>query len=312
MSILKKYSELKSIFGKSADKIHPVTIESKAEKAFEQKDIKNEQIIPQAETNQEEFVEKISTRRKYIVLYGKKHTRTFTYFDELNGRYRTIKLHRILAQKNIDKNVTKGTLGGWVEHEGNLDQDDNCWIYDDAMVFGNAQVLNRAKIKGDAQVYGNAIAMGWAYITGHAKVRDNAWVCDHGSVGGLAEVSGCALINESACVYCSAKVCDRAIVSGFAKIGSKATVSDDAQIKGEAYVIGTSTISGNAVIDGNTEIYKNTQVRDAIITGNTTLSDDVEVFGNVTINPIKRTRFNKTEQIESYLTRQNREEDITK
>ena len=43
--------------------------------------------------------------------------------------------------KNRHQDIKKGDLGGYVESERNLSQYDNCWIYDNAIVFGNAKVI---------------------------------------------------------------------------------------------------------------------------------------------------------------------------
>ena len=40
-------------------------------------------------------------------------------------------LYRIKTLKDFG-DVKKGDLGGWVEKEENLSQEDNCWVYDDA------------------------------------------------------------------------------------------------------------------------------------------------------------------------------------
>ena len=61
-------------------------------------------------------------------------------------------LHRIKAVKDFDS-IKAGEFGGWIENEKNLSQDDNAWIYGDAMVFDNAEVYGNAAIKGDAKVH---------------------------------------------------------------------------------------------------------------------------------------------------------------
>ena len=64
-------------------------------------------------------------------------------------------LHRIRALKSFG-DVIAGELGGWIESENNLSQDDNAWVYDDALIFGNARVYDNARVYGDAWVYGDA------------------------------------------------------------------------------------------------------------------------------------------------------------
>jgi predicted acyltransferase (DUF342 family) len=75
------------------------------------------------------------------------------------------KLYKIEALKSF-ANVKKGDLGGFIEKEENLSQEDNCWVYEDAHVCG------------DAQVYGNARVSGKALVCGNAQVHWNAWVYD--------------------------------------------------------------------------------------------------------------------------------------
>jgi hypothetical protein len=61
----------------------------------------------------------------------------------------SIMLYRIEALKNFS-DVKKGELGGWVEKEKNLSQENNCWVYD------NTEVYDKAEVFGDAKVFGNA------------------------------------------------------------------------------------------------------------------------------------------------------------
>jgi len=48
-----------------------------------------------------------------------------------------ITLYRIKALKDFG-DVKKGDLGGWIEKEENLSQENFCWVSGDARVFGNA------------------------------------------------------------------------------------------------------------------------------------------------------------------------------
>ena len=64
-------------------------------------------------------------------------------------------LFQIQALKDFG-NVKKGDLGGWIEKEENLSQEDNAWVSGDAKVFGDAVVYGNALVFGNALVYGNA------------------------------------------------------------------------------------------------------------------------------------------------------------
>ena len=72
-------------------------------------------------------------------------------------------VYRIRALRSFS-DVKAGDLGGYVESEKNLSQDDNSWVY------------YIAKASGDACVYGNARISGGARVTGSAQVFGNAWV----------------------------------------------------------------------------------------------------------------------------------------
>ena len=61
------------------------------------------------------------------------------------------------------KRIETDEKGGYIEHEGNLSQDGDAWVSDNARVFGNALVYGNARVFGDALVYGNARVYGKAY-----------------------------------------------------------------------------------------------------------------------------------------------------
>lgn len=64
-------------------------------------------------------------------------------------------LYRIQAIKDFS-NVKAGDLGGWVESEGNLNQEGNCWVFDEARIFDNARISGATWITGRVWVGGRA------------------------------------------------------------------------------------------------------------------------------------------------------------
>ena len=60
-------------------------------------------------------------------------------------------LHRIKAVKDF-ATISAGTLGGYIESEGNLDHIGDAWVSGDARVSGNAWVTDDARVSGDARV----------------------------------------------------------------------------------------------------------------------------------------------------------------
>lgn len=82
-------------------------------------------------------------------------------------------LFRIRALRDIEKfEIKKGDLGGYIEKEENLSQDDNAWVCGNAWVYGDARVCGDARVSGDAWVYGDA------WVSDNADVM---WLSNIGS-----------------------------------------------------------------------------------------------------------------------------------
>lgn len=96
-------------------------------------------------------------------------------------------LHRIRCIKDF-LNITKGTLGGFVENYNNLF--DEAWVGDDAKVYAGAVVKNRAFVYGDACVSNCAV------IAERAVVEDFASVCGAVWIGGNAAIYDLAVIRQ--------------------------------------------------------------------------------------------------------------------
>lgn len=120
-------------------------------------------------------------------------------------------LHRIKAVKDFGS-IQAGEFGGWIENEKNLSQDDNAWIYGEAMAFDNAKVFDdaivfaNAKVYDDAIVYGNAKVYGNAIVHGNAKIYDYAKVYDKANIYDFAEVYG------------NVRICGNVTIKGDAKV----------------------------------------------------------------------------------------------
>ena len=138
---------------------------------------------------------------------------TNTLGDEtIIGETKEYTLHRIKALKDFG-DVKKGDLGGFIEKESNLSQEENCWVYDDAKVYGKAEVGDDAKIKDSAEVYedavvfedawvsGEALVFGHTFVGGNAKIYDNAWVGGNAKVFGYAEICKYAEVRGNEFIY---------------------------------------------------------------------------------------------------------------
>lgn len=126
-------------------------------------------------------------------------------------------LHQIKALRDFGS-VKAGELGGWIENEKNLSQDDNAWIYGEAMVFDNAIVSGYAKVYGKAIVYSNARVSDCAEVYDDAEVSDNALVCDNAKIFDYAKIFGYAKVSGFAEVYGNVRIYGNATIRGDAKV----------------------------------------------------------------------------------------------
>ena len=86
-----------------------------------------------------------------------------------------VELHRIKALKSFG-NIKEGELGGWIESEKNLSQDENAWVSGNAKVYDNAMVYDNATVGGNATVFENATVEDKAKVHGNAMISGNAVV----------------------------------------------------------------------------------------------------------------------------------------
>jgi acetyltransferase-like isoleucine patch superfamily enzyme len=130
-------------------------------------------------------------------------------------------LHQIKAVKDI-KDITAGSIGGFIEKEENLSHDGDCWI------GPNVHVYNNAFIEGNARITGISEICSCSHIT------DNAIICDS-VINGAAEVKGNAIIND-ATVTDFVIVKDNAVIHSGSKICDNATIDSDSIIGQNSYI----------------------------------------------------------------------------
>lgn len=140
-----------------------------------------------------------------------------------------VMLYRIRALHDIYEGcfltIKKGTLGGWIQGEENLAQDDTCWVGSDAIVMEHARVRDSAHVGGNAVCSGTARVYGHASVYGDVVVRGNAVVRDWAEVTQHAVISGGILCHN-------AKVggwmhIDGGHIDGFASLTGRATIKSN-------------------------------------------------------------------------------------
>lgn len=119
-------------------------------------------------------------------------------------------LHRIRCTEDF-LNITKGTLGGFVESYENLC--DEAWVDGDAKVYAGAVVKDRAYVQCSACVSNCAV------------IAERAFVEDSASVYGAVRIGGNAAIYDSAVIRQESPW--PLIISGYTQIGGNAVIKSD-------------------------------------------------------------------------------------
>ena len=153
------------------------------------------------------------------------------------------KLFRIRALKDFD-NIKVGDLGGYVEHEYNLSQYGNCWVYGaDCNVYENGSVIQNAKVFGSCDIYGYATIGGNANLIG-------------GVIGTLDEYIN--QFKESRLrVFGEAKISGDAVITDVASIYGKVYINDKCSVYGDAEIYGTCELKGCIHVGYLAKIEKN-------------------------------------------------------
>lgn len=159
----------------------------------------------------------------------KKYELTEEYTLTMTGK----KVYRIKALKDF-RDVKSGDLGGWIESEKNLSQDETCWVYDDAMVFDNAyvsenaRVANHAKVFNNAHVHGNAVIGCDVLVYDNAEVFDNAQIIYGAKICKNAKVHGVVHITDCCYIHGNAEICGMFTMRGIVAIGENAIITKNA------------------------------------------------------------------------------------
>ena len=123
-------------------------------------------------------------------------------------------LHRIRALRQVSGDVPYGTLGGFVQSEANLSQEqDDAWLYNDSVCRDEARVCDGARL------YDQAMAQELALVSGSSTMYDNATACDNaiitgGCIRNDALVCGNARVRENAATHIAPVVTGQSVVMG--------------------------------------------------------------------------------------------------
>ncbi len=104
-------------------------------------------------------------------------------------------IYRIRALRNIATpfgNIKKGDLGGFVQHENNIYQFDDTWVFDGCVFCGdNAQIRDNSYICDGAQCISNSGVIRNSILKGDVKVGGNGFlVIDDSLLNGVVRLTG--------------------------------------------------------------------------------------------------------------------------
>lgn len=114
-------------------------------------------------------------------------------------------MYRIKACRDIPPGIKKGDLGGYIAGYGNLAQDGDCFVADEAMAYDEARVQDNALLKDRARalhgatISGNSVMSGSSVALYNAKLLDKARLIDAGSAGVDAIIGGHATVHTDVC-----------------------------------------------------------------------------------------------------------------
>jgi ADP-glucose pyrophosphorylase len=172
-----------------------------------------------------------------------------------------VKLYRIYALKTFETiagTIVEGTVGGYIQNENNLPQEDTSWVSHSAKVFDEA-ILIDSVVNGDAKIFENAVIKE-TYVTDKARIYGNSKIIaseiynnvdvyDHAIVQNSilknsSEVAGQTRVIES-------ELNDGCKVGGYAKV-NKCKLKFAVQVTGNANLEnccyeGTFTVSDKRI-----------------------------------------------------------------
>lgn len=110
-------------------------------------------------------------------------------------------IYRIQALRDFS-DVKKGDLGGFVESEGNLSQEGDCWIYDMAQAMEKSRVEDDACLRDCAKMYGSSLLKDKAQLQGCARMIQYACLADNAvaidtEISGFADITGDVVIRRN-------------------------------------------------------------------------------------------------------------------
>lgn len=180
-----------------------------------------------------------------------------------------VNLYRVVALKDFSVmgfDVKEGDIGGYIQSEQNLSQDDLSWITNNGKVFDSVK-LTDSLIRGDARVFGNCNIKN-SQIAGRATVYENA-IIEGSFIGSNCIVNGHTNLSK-VFMYNSSQITGTSIVTD-------SELHDGCRISGESVV-------EDVILYGTCEI-KSSKVENCKYTGRIVVVNDNRKDETLTYEP---------------------------
>ena len=167
-----------------------------------------------------------------------------------------VRLHRIIALKSFQSpagDVAEGIIGGYIQDESNLNQNDSSWLFNSAKIFDNALLVDSA-LCDNAAAFQNAILQG-SIGRSYGRASGDCTVIDSTFTTGTtlkckrverSKLSGSCRLEKNAEVIDS-RIYDGVIVTDSAKVMG-CELRDTTMVKG-ASIIENCKYSGHTLIN---------------------------------------------------------------
>ena len=109
--------------------------------------------------------------------------RKYEFTGETKTNDEGVTLHQIRSLRDFSE-FKAGSLGGWIEKEGNLSHEGNCWVYENSQIYGNSLVFGNSQIYENSQIYGNSLVFGNSQIFANSRVFGNSQIYGNSRVFG--------------------------------------------------------------------------------------------------------------------------------
>ena len=127
-------------------------------------------------------------------------------------------MYRIRALKDFS-DIKAGDVGGWVCSYGNLSQEGDCWIYDNAKCLDNARVYDNAMMFDNTIMFGNSVMYDNAVMLNNSIMYDNSKMFNNSKMYDEARMYDNAVMFNDSIIYSNSRMYGNAVMYDTATMG---------------------------------------------------------------------------------------------